>query len=600
MNFVYIILFFPMKKIFVYFLLLCSTSAISQSKVLEVLLHKVNTSPVEAIMYADSILLPKNKLTKKEIRIIKYYKAVAYQGTKNHLKTLEILKSIVLKFDASDTYFVKILIVQAHSNSALKNYTKATSQALRALDIASENKLYSLVASAYSTLSYIEYSNMKYTNSYEYLLKSIAYQHKEKDSTLLSATYNNLAIIYRRIGFFKEALEVSEKSLEIDLKLQNNANIGSSYCNIADSYLLLNDREKAKEYFLKAIVHNFKAKITNSVPYQNIGDLYYKMGNYTDSHFNYLKALDIEIKNKNQFRITNLYDQLLVIAIKLKDFDKVFLYKTKFDSIQQLNLIQEGNEKVEMLEKQHALFWKEKELLQVKELNSKNKIIFIIVLLLVLLGILLLFLKIKNNTLFYAKEKLILEQTVLRSQMNPHFIFNALAAIQNSLLENNPLKSASYIARFSKLIRQNFDFVDKKIIPLSDEIDALKNYMDTQQLRFSNRFEYKIVLLDNLDVDTVEIPPLLIQPFVENAIEHGFKNKKEKGSIELIISKGDGVVLYEIKDNGNYQDHIKNDGRVHAIDIFKKRLKLREYKEEQSFLITASSEGTSVKFSLKL
>ncbi|PCI00433.1 MAG: hypothetical protein COB81_08830 [Flavobacteriaceae bacterium] len=586
------------KNISIIFLIFCAI-ANAQIDALDVLKGKLKTAPVEAIMYADSLLLPQTKMEKKYFNKIKYYKGIAYQGHKNHLKALEIFDSLEGSFEPTDILFVKTLLFQSHSNSSLKNYTLATDQALKALDAAMSNGYFNLVASAYSSLSYIEYSNKKYTKSYEYLLTSIGVQEKEKDSVLMASTYNNLAIIYRRTGMFKEALNASKKSLELDKLLGRNINIGSSYCNIADAYLLLNDKEKAKEYFLKAIAHNKKEKISNSIPDQNIGDFYYKTNKYQKSEEHYLKALYIEIEKENPHRISNMYDQLLEVAIQLKDYKKVFLYKTKFDSIRSVNAISEGEEKLNMLEKQHKLFWNEKELHQIKTINTKNKIIFIVVLLVFLLVAIALFFKIKNNTLYLAKEKLILEQTVLRSQMNPHFIFNALAAIQNSLLDNDPLKSATYISRFSKLIRQNFDFIDKKVIPLADEIDALKNYMDTQQLRFEGRFEYEIAVGENIDIDLVTIPPLLIQPFIENAIEHGFKNKKEKGSIQLKVSKEAGRIIYEIKDNGTYKSSLKNDGKLHAIDIFKKRLKLREYKEEQSFSIVATSEGTLVKFSLK-
>ncbi|PCH77203.1 MAG: hypothetical protein COB98_04140 [Flavobacteriaceae bacterium] len=587
------------KKMSIVFLLFCAIS-MAQSDAIEILKNKIKIAPVTAIIYADSLLLlPKSTITKKERNSIYYYRAVAYQDNKNHLKALELLKDMEHRFDPSDKFYTKVFIVQSHSNVALKNYSIATDQALKGLDAAKNNNFFSLVASAYSSLSYIEYSNRNYVNSYEYLLTSIASQKKEKDSFLLSATYNNLAIIYRKSGMFEKALNASVKSLEIDIKQKNNVNIGSSYCNIGDSYLLLNDKKKAKEYFLKAISHNKKENISNSIPYQNIGDFYYKNSDYIASSTSYSKALGIELKKGNQYRITDLYDQLLTVSIKLKDVEKIFLYKTKFDSIQYLNSIQQGNEKVKMLENQHKLFWNEKELEQIKTINTKNKIIFIVVLLMVLLVAIVLFFKIKNNSLYLAKEKLILEQTVLRSQMNPHFIFNALTAIQNSLLDNDPLKSASYISRFSKLIRQNFDFIDKNVIPLADEIDALRNYMDTQQLRFESRFTYEINVSETIDTAIVTIPPLLIQPFIENAIEHGFKNKKEKGKIQLRIFTEDDLILYEVKDNGSYQASFDTDGKVHAIDIFKKRLKLRGFKEEESFSIIATATGTLVKFALK-
>ena len=205
----------------------------------------------------------------------------------------------------------------------------------------------------------------------------------------------------------------------------------------------------------------------------------------------------------------------------------------------------------------------------------------------------------KNKTLKDEKEKLKLEQKVLRSQMNPHFIFNALSAIQNSLLDNEPLKSAGYLSRFAKLIRQNFDFINEKTILLADEIDALRNYMETQQLRYKDKFNYEINIHADIDINKVEIPPLLLQPFVENAIEHGFKNKTDKGLIQITFSKKEDAICYKIVDNGKGFDVNHKTEKIHAIDIFKKRLKLRENDEIKTFKISSSDKGTIIKFCLK-
>jgi LytS/YehU family sensor histidine kinase len=183
--------------------------------------------------------------------------------------------------------------------------------------------------------------------------------------------------------------------------------------------------------------------------------------------------------------------------------------------------------------------------------------------------------------------------------MNPHFIFNTLSAIQNTLLDNEPIKLAIYISKFALLIRQNFDFVNKKTISLSDEIDALKNYMDMQNLRFNNRFDYEINISNAINISKTEIPPLLIQPFIENAIEHGFRNKTEKGIIIINISKKEKYICYEIIDNGKGYSITKINSRTHAIDIFKKRLKLIDTKDKKTFSISSSTNGTIIKFKLK-
>lgn len=122
------------------------------------------------------------------------------------------------------------------------------------------------------------------------------------------------------------------------------------------------------------------------------------------------------------------------------------------------------------------------------------------------------------------QELVILEQKILRSQMNPHLIFNVLSSIQSSLLEKKTMISATYLAKFAKLMRQNFDYIKKKQIPIKDELDMIKNYLDTKKFRFKNKFDYEITIDENINLGTNIVPSMILQPFIDNAIKHGFAN----------------------------------------------------------------------------
>ena len=117
-------------------------------------------------------------------------------------------------------------------------------------------------------------------------------------------------------------------------------------------------------------------------------------------------------------------------------------------------------------------------------------------------------------------------------------------------------------------------------------------------MRFEQKFDYIINLDPNIDIYKNKIPPLLLQPFVENSIEHGFKNKKEKGKITIDISEMENYIQYQITDNGKRFDTKKIDNKEHAIKIFKKRLKLIGNKDEKTFTIESNDKGTTIKFRL--
>ena len=587
-----------MKIVFAYIFYFISLLAVSQDSMIAVLKEKQKTSPTEVIIYADSLLFHNPNFSKQQIAKIKYEQALAYQNNNNHQKALQLFEEISFFIDKNDEMFIKLLLLQSNLNVNSNNYSEAINKAVEALNIAKLSNNFKLIAAANNALSFIYYSNNDYSKAFDYLLSSVALQKKHNDSIQLSATYNNIAILYKKIGDFNQARNYNKKSLEISVLQKNSIGIGKSYSNIGRVYELEKKYQKALEYYQKAIENNKKYQIINSIPFSNIADVFFYQKKFNESEANYINALSIEINNKNESKIHALYKDLLKVAMNKKDFEKISQYQQKSDSLFNITILNENAEKIKMLENQHSYFQNKNELIQLKRISNKNRIIFAILFGFISLLGLFWFQITKRKAAESEKEKLVLEQSVLRSQMNPHFIFNTLSAIQNSLLDNEPIKAATYISKFAKLIRQNFDFVNQKTILLSEEIDALKNYMDTQKLRFNNKFDYKINLLDDVNTNAIEIPPLLIQPFVENAIEHGFKNKADQGEISINISKRENHICYEIIDNGKGYSNAKGDDKTHAIDIFKKRIKFYN-NDESSFTITSSDLGTTVKFKIK-
>lgn len=138
----------------------------------------------------------------------------------------------------------------------------------------------------------------------------------------------------------------------------------------------------------------------------------------------------------------------------------------------------------------------------------------------------------------------------LRSVMNPHFIFNALNSIQYFILNNDKLNAINYLSTFSKLIRGILNNTVENKIKLSEEIEQLKYYINLEQLRFEDRFIFILNVDTALNTDEIEIPSLLIQPYIENAILHGLCNKKERGMLKVSISETEDAILFEIEDDG--------------------------------------------------
>ncbi|MDN4165645.1 histidine kinase [Cytophagales bacterium LB-30] len=162
---------------------------------------------------------------------------------------------------------------------------------------------------------------------------------------------------------------------------------------------------------------------------------------------------------------------------------------------------------------------------------------------------------IKQNQLL--KEKIVLEQTLsksmltsIKSQMNPHFFYNALNTIQAYIFSNDKRNASNYLAKFSKLTRMILEMSEKETIYLQEEVMALNLYLELEKMRFSDDFNYSITLEESIDTDMVKIPSMLIQPYVENAVKHGLLHKKGEKHVKIAFHKQGEVLKVIVSDNG--------------------------------------------------
>jgi LytS/YehU family sensor histidine kinase len=194
---------------------------------------------------------------------------------------------------------------------------------------------------------------------------------------------------------------------------------------------------------------------------------------------------------------------------------------------------------------------------ELKQEATLRKSLIIGLFLLLLLGLFIfrnLTLKRKNalekQRLENEKKQTELEMQALRAQMNPHFIFNCLSSINRFILKNESKIASNYLTRFSRLMRMVLNNSQKPLIALDDELEMLELYLEMERLRFKNSFDYAITFLNAIDSDNVFIPPLLLQPFCENAIWHGLMHKEGQGRLDVELSMRDNILYCVITDNG--------------------------------------------------
>ncbi len=176
-----------------------------------------------------------------------------------------------------------------------------------------------------------------------------------------------------------------------------------------------------------------------------------------------------------------------------------------------------------------------------------------------------------------------LELNALRSQMNPHFIFNALNSIQNFILNNDTESAIRYQGKFAKLMRNILDHSRQTLIPVEAELKTLEIYMELESLRFEDRFDYAVMVDQKIDQSNTMIPPMIIQPFVENAIWHGLMHKSGKGIIQISLRQEGELIICSVEDNGvgrkksmELQSKNRTRHKSQGMSITKERLKLMQ------------------------
>lgn len=193
-------------------------------------------------------------------------------------------------------------------------------------------------------------------------------------------------------------------------------------------------------------------------------------------------------------------------------------------------------------------------LAQENELNqlrlSRSRYISAGIASLLIIIILFLLLFFQRKKLKAEQKSISLEQRLLRAQMNPHFLFNSLASIQNYIINEESDQASIYLSRFSQLVRNILDNSMEEYVPLDKEIETVENYLELQKVRFAGKFDYNIEIDPDIDTENTLIPPMLAQPFIENAIDHGIRHKSGSGHIEIRFLLEDGFIRFEVEDDG--------------------------------------------------
>ncbi|MDN5214888.1 histidine kinase [Fulvivirgaceae bacterium BMA12] len=529
-----------------------------------------------ALNYADSISLSAEALGDKDgIALAQFYYGVIARKKGRHEKALKHMNAYVNHYVAigDSTKVAHGLFQIGAINSDIGNYEPSLSALYRSLKILEKQEDQGSINFTLNVIGSVLRSAKRYDDALE------VYEKVLQTDSLNSDVMLNMGNVFSETDELEAAKVYYLKALKIDRANENDWAIAYDLENLGNLMSRMKLHDSALVYQKKAleIREALPNKKDEAISLSQVGAAYTRVKNYLPGLAHLTRALDLAKETNTTYLIRDIYEKLAIHFSAQKNFEEAYGYIKQYTILNDSLLnervtkqISEAKTKYESEKKdqQITLLAKEKEL-QKKEAQRqatlKNTFIFGGLLIALLAGLLVYTLRqrLRNQKAFALKDNEIkeanfrqqlseLEMKALQAQINPHFIFNCLNSINQMILEGETEPASRYLTKFSRLIRLILENSETAEVSLKNELTLLESYIQLESLRFSGEIQYKIRIKDNIDTEATYLPSMVLQPFVENAIWHGLRHKKEpeEGIIAISIDHDKGQLLCEIQDNG--------------------------------------------------
>ncbi len=511
------------------------------------------------------------------------YKRIGDYSTSQdyYLKNLKLADSLQLHNGMSNTYLnLGVLYdLMGQQEKAIASYEKA-------LEVAPPENRPEKEQIVLVNLAVMDFENRDYEAALDKFLKGVAYEENQNDEISLSNLYSNVGMCYLELNQWKQAEEYLKKSLQLAEKLSLQQEAAVAWQNLADLRL-------HQKRYAEAI-------------------------DYSDKNLKTLDAMAGSFEQRKEAHeiAFQIYEESGQLQSAVHHLNLVMAYK---DSLLNETKVRE----IQNLQVQHDVYLKDRELkeneLQLAllntrvALNSKRMIYLSIIAFLFLFSAGLLYFRFRakkranaqlqhKNELISEQNQVIeemnlkLEKQMLRAQMNPHFIFNSLNSIQHLINSNDRINALKYLSKFSKLLRNVLESSINIVLTLHEEIELLKIYIELESLRFDDSFCHTIHVDENLDVYQHEVPMLLVQPYIENAILHGLMPKKGPKKLSISFMDKKGYIGCVVEDNGvgfsPKVNHWKSKSPSRGMSITSKRIDaLKKFSNEELLKVENLNNG---------
>lgn len=469
--------------------------------------------------YEKSIPILKEIKDKKNLELAYQYLGLSYDALKKFDKSLSSYESASsISNKKSDSYAFnqrKIGQVKTKLNqpdSAIVNYQ-------RALKVADQNNqeeaaiIRQDLGNAYWQMNDTLNAKANFTPSPKANVSTGDFS--DVDPEVVNKSFSNLDSFYKATNDFNSRIKVQEQALAYNSSVGYSGGIKTANLNIGSILLEESKTDEAIDFLEKSF--DFDGDLeTQGKAYQKLSLAYEQKGDLK-------KALE---KYKNYVLIVDSLKNQAIADAK--------------DSLELLYDLSSSNDKIQILEKDQAF--------QKSELNRQKLLNYALI-----AGFLILLI----STIFIARSRqaqrkanLLLRLKSLRVQMNPHFIFNSLNSVNNFISQSDERSANKYLANFSRLMRLVMENSNHEFVSLESELKILEIYLQLEHARFKDKFEYNFNIDKNIEIEKIEIPPMLIQPYIENAVWHGLRYKNEKGFLKVTFQLVENQLLCQIEDDG--------------------------------------------------
>ena len=519
-----------------------------------------------------------------------------YRNISNYSKAIELHQEALaiakeannIEFEISSLNYLGVVYRRTASIRTAMDFNQQALELAEAIQNPSEGIKRSINVSL-NSIGNLYLKLKQYDLAISYFERSMKLEAALNNVLGLAINHQNIGKCQEEMGMLDEALENYNTSLSYNEEINNTMGFVICKNSIAKVYIKKEQYKEAliliEETMPKAIqMGNFfiLARL-----YNNLGWAQLKINQNKNSEQSLLKSYSIAETHNLRDELAQASHLLSTLYERTKDYQKALAYKNKGIALDQ-EILNDGTIRYvndilfrydyEKKGNEIAVLAKQNEIVRLKLRKNRTLLLIGALSLILLAGIL--YILYRQYQLSNEKKMLTLEQTMLRSQMNPHFLFNSLNSIKLYIINNDKKNAVHYLNKFSKLVRKILEASSQREIPLAEELETVELYMNIENIRFSNDINFKISVSEDIDIHTVKIPSLILQPFLENALWHGLSSKEGEKNISLAVSSGEaGFINIAITDNGVGRDRAEKikEGKVLkrksiGIDITKERL----------------------------